>query len=251
MARLDGRVAIITGGEGSVGRATARAFIREGARVALFGVSGPDLAEAGREFGAQALVTVTDVTDAAQVRAAVQQAVERFGRLDVVFSNAGIPGVVAPITEYPEDEFDRVLAVHVRGSFLTCKYTLPVLNDGGSVIITSSVVGLTSAPGITAYAVAKHALVGLMRTVAKEGAPRRIRANTIHPGPIDNEFQHGIEMAATGAPRDQAAKLFEQMIPLARHATPEEIAATVLFLASDDSAFMTGATVAVDGGMSI
>jgi NAD(P)-dependent dehydrogenase (short-subunit alcohol dehydrogenase family) len=113
------------------------------------------------------------------------------------------------------------------------------------------VVGLTSAAGICAYATAKHALVGLMRTLAKEMAPRGIRVNSIHPGPVDNEFQHRIEMAATGADRDRAASIFDGLIPLARHAAPEEVARAVLFLASDESSFVTGATLAVDGGMSI
>jgi len=113
------------------------------------------------------------------------------------------------------------------------------------------VVGLTSDAGICAYATAKHALVGLMRTLAKETAPRGIRVNTIHPGPVDNEFQHRIEMAATGAERDRAAAVFEGFIPLARHAAPDEVARAMLFLASDDSSFVTGATLTVDGGMSI
>jgi NAD(P)-dependent dehydrogenase (short-subunit alcohol dehydrogenase family) len=117
-------------------------------------------------------------------------------------------------------------------------------------VINSSVVGLTSDPGIAAYATAKHALVGLMRTLAKEVACRAIRVNTVHPGPIDNDFQHGIEMAATGRPAPAAAAAFDGMIPLGRHARPEEIATAVLFLACADSSFMTGATLVVDGGMS-
>jgi NAD(P)-dependent dehydrogenase (short-subunit alcohol dehydrogenase family) len=250
VGRLSGRVAVITGGEGSVGMATARAFVREGARVALLGIEAGQLAEGGRELGDEALAITCDVTVAAQVRAAITQTVQHFGRLDIVFSNAGIFGAVAPVADYPDDEFDRVLAVHVRGSFLLCKHAMPVLSDGGSIVINSSVVGLTSDPGITAYAVAKHAVVGLMRTVAKEGAARAIRVNTVHPGPIDNEFQHRIEMAATGAPRAEAAKVFDGMIPLGRHARPEEIAAAVLFLASDESSFVTGSALVVDGGMS-
>ncbi|GIE44666.1 SDR family NAD(P)-dependent oxidoreductase [Actinoplanes lobatus] len=252
MGRLDGQVALITGGEGSVGMATARAFVREGARVVLAGIAEPGLAAAGRELGDDAAsCTVTDVTDPASVRAAVAHTVRRFGRLDIVFSNAGISGPVAPVAGYPDDEFDRVLAVHVRGSFLTCKYSLPVLSDGGRIVINSSVVGLTSDPGIAAYATAKHAVVGLMRTLAKEVAGRAIRVNTVHPGPIDNDFQHGIETAATGRPAPEAAAVFDEMIPLRRHARPDEIAAVVLFLASADSSFMTGATLVVDGGMSI
>ena len=252
MGRLDGQVALITGGEGSVGRATARALVREGCRVVLAGISSDGLASARLEFGDEvAAVVHTDVTDAASVRAAVSSTVARFGRLDVVFSNAGIAGVIAPVAEYPDDEFDRVLAVHVRGSFLTCKYSLAALPDGGRIIINSSVVGLTADPGISAYATAKHALVGLMRTLAKEVASRAIRVNTIHPGPIDNDFQHAIEVAATGASPDRATELFNEMIPLRRHATPDEIAAAVLFLAGPDSSFMTGATLVVDGGMSV
>jgi NAD(P)-dependent dehydrogenase (short-subunit alcohol dehydrogenase family) len=195
--------------------------------------------------------SVTDVTDGQQVKAAVAAATQRFGRLDVVLSNAGISGVVAPVTEYPEDVFDDVLAVHVRGSFLVCKHAVPVMGPGGSIIITSSVVGLTADPGICAYATAKHALVGLMRVLAKETAPLGIRVNTLHPGPVDNDFQHAIEVAVTGQAQPRAAQEFDAHIPLGRHATPAEVARATLFLASPDSSFVTGATVAVDGGMSI
>jgi NAD(P)-dependent dehydrogenase (short-subunit alcohol dehydrogenase family) len=139
----------------------------------------------------------------------------------------------------------------VRGTFLVCKHTIPVVRAGGSVIITSSVVGLTSAAGICAYATAKHAQIGLMRTLAHETAGRGIRVNTIHPGPIDNEFQHAIEMEITGAPREEAAKTFDRLIPFGRHADPDEVARVVLFLAGEESSFMTGGTIPIDGGMSI
>lgn len=249
--RLRGKAAIITGGEGSIGMATARAFAAEGARVCLIGLVEDELRAGACELGDAAIWTVADVTSSVQVKTAVARAAEAFGRLDVVVSNAGISGVIAPVAEYPEEVFDQVLAVHVRGSFLVCKHSLPYLKAGASVVITSSVVGLTSAAGICAYATAKHALVGLMRTLAKETAPRGIRVNTIHPGPVDNEFQHRIEIEATGAERDRAASLFERLIPLARHATPDEVARAMLFLASDESSFVTGATLTVDGGMSI
>jgi NAD(P)-dependent dehydrogenase (short-subunit alcohol dehydrogenase family) len=250
MGRLDGKAAIITGGEGSIGMATARAFVAEGASVFLAGIAEPELKSGAAELGGNAAWAVTDVTDSGQVKAAVDAALDRFGRLDVVVANAGVSGAIAPIADYPEDAFDRTLAVHVRGAFLLCKHAVPHLAAGASVIITSSVVGLMAAPHIAGYSTAKHAQVGLMRTLAAELAPRGIRVNTIHPGPVDNEFQHGIEVMATGADRDKAATIFNQMIPLARHAAPTEIARAMVYLASDDSSFMTGATLAVDGGMS-
>ena len=250
MGRLAGRAAIITGGEGSIGMATARAFIAEGASVFLAGLSEPGLKEGAAELGDKAAWKVTDVTDSAAVKAAVDQAVERFGRLDIVVANAGIAGATGPIADYPEDAFDRTIAVHVRGAFLLCKHSVPYLAGGASIIITSSVVGLTAAPHIAGYSTAKHAQVGLMRTLAAELAPRAIRVNTIHPGPVDNDFQRRVEAAATGAERAAAQQIFDQMIPLRRHAAPDEIARAMVFLASDDSSFMTGATLAVDGGMS-
>lgn len=252
MGRLSERVAIITGGEGSLGLATARTFVAEGAKVALLGLDEDRLSAARAELGDDAAYgRITDVTDAGQVAEAVKAIMERFGRIDIVFSNAGISGPVVPVHEYPDEEFDQVVAVNVRGSFLMCKHCLPHMREGGSIVITSSVVGLTSGENIAGYATAKHAVVGLMRTVAKEAAPRGIRVNTVHPGPIDNEFQQRVEVAATGASVDRARKMFDRLIPLGRHARPEEVARIVLFLASDDSSFITGATLAADGGMSI
>ena len=250
--RLANKVALITGGAGSIGLATAHAFVTEGAHVMLVDLARADLERATSTLGENAAAwSEADVTSSEQVQSAVSATVERFGRLDVAFANAGIFGTVAPVVDYPVDVFERVLAVNVIGSFLVSKHALSVMRDGGSLIINSSVVGLTSDAGISAYATSKHAVVGLMRTAAKEMAPRGIRVNSLHPGPTDNAFQHAIEVEAIGAPEDQAAKVFEGMIPLARHATPEEIARAVVFLASDESAFMTGATLAVDGGLSI
>jgi NAD(P)-dependent dehydrogenase (short-subunit alcohol dehydrogenase family) len=253
MGRLDGKAALITGGGGSIGGATARAFAAEGARMVLVDLDEEGLDRVVSELGSDvAAAAIADVTDSTAVRGAVDLAIERFGGLHLAFANAGVFGSHAPVAEYPEDLFDHVMAVNVRGSFLVCKHAMAAMGDGpGSIVINSSVVGLTSAPGILAYATAKHALVGLMRTAAQEGAPKGIRVNSVHPGPVDNRFQHAIEVNATGAPEDEAARIFEGMIPLDRHAHPDEIARTVLFLASDDASFITGATLAADGGMSI
>jgi NAD(P)-dependent dehydrogenase (short-subunit alcohol dehydrogenase family) len=252
MARLEQKVALITGGESGIGLACARLFVAEGARVHLAGLAKDKLEAAAAELGPQAAGwSVTDVTEEDQVVAALRQAMDRFGRLDVLLSNAGIAGDQGLITSYPTDVFRRVVDVHVLGAFLVLKHGLPCLAEGGSVIITSSVVGLTSAPGICAYATAKHAQVGLMRTAAKEMAGRGIRVNTLHPGPTATAFQQAIEVAATGAPPDEAARIFDAMIPLGRHASPEEIARSALYLASSESSFVTGATIAVDGGMHV
>jgi NAD(P)-dependent dehydrogenase (short-subunit alcohol dehydrogenase family) len=249
--RLRDKVALISGGGGSIGAATARLFAAEGARVVVVDLDEQPLAGLTDELGADRCAhAVADVTDSEQVRAAVALAVERFGGLDIAFANAGIFGVPAPIAEFPEDVFDKVMAVNVRGSFLLAKHALAAMRDGGSLIFNSSVVGLLSEAGICAYATSKHAIVGLMRTAAKEGAPRGIRVNSVHPGPVDNRFQHTIEVDVTGAPEAKAAELFEENILLGRHASPEEIARTVLFLAGDESSFVTNATLSVDGGMS-
>ena len=180
---LRGKAALITGGEGSIGMATARAFVAEGARVCLVGLVADELRAGAASLGDAATWAVADVTDSVPVKTAVAAAAEAFGRLDVVVSNAGIAGVIAPVADYPEDVFNQVMAVHVRGSFLVCKYSLPHLRSGASIVITSSVVGLTSAAGICAYATAKHALVGLMRTLAKECRAARYPGQHDPPGP--------------------------------------------------------------------
>jgi NAD(P)-dependent dehydrogenase (short-subunit alcohol dehydrogenase family) len=251
MARLQDKVALITGGESGIGLATAHLFVSEGARVHLLGIDEGKLTAAVDELGHdQALSSVADVTDEDAVRRAVAAGVDRYGRFDIVVSNAGISGDVAPIAEYPSDVFARTLAVHVLGAFHVLKHTIPHIPDGGSVIITSSVVGLIGPPGVSAYVAAKHAQVGLMRTAAKELAGKRIRVNTIHPGPTSTPFQDDIEMRSTHLPRDEAAKAFDQMIPLGRHTTTEEIAQGMLYLASDESAMITSHRLSIDGGMS-
>jgi NAD(P)-dependent dehydrogenase (short-subunit alcohol dehydrogenase family) len=190
------------------------------------------------------------VRRAADVQAAIAATVERWGSIDVLFSNAGNAGVIAPLADYPEEVFDDVFRVHVKGAFLMCKYGIPQMKDGGSVIITSSVAGLRGDAGVYGYITAKHAQIGLMRSVSKEAARRRIRVNTIHPGPTRNSFQSGIEEQLSVVLGRDAGRFFDDLIPLGRHAAPEEIARSVLFLASDASSFITGSTLVVDGGMS-
>jgi len=249
---LDGKVCIITGGAGSLGAATARLFLAEGARVMLVDRSAENLAAIEAEFGNDAVATcVADVSSADDTAAYVAAAMQRFGRLDVLFSNAGNFGSVGPIETYPDEDFDAVYAVHVRGAYLACKHASPHMSEGGSIVITSSVAATRGDAGVYGYITAKHAQIGVMRCLAKELAPRRIRVNTIHPGPIENEFQFSVERGLSEVLGRDAMAFFDEMIPLHRHGKPEEIARSVLYLASDQSSFTTGAMLMVDGGMSI
>lgn len=251
MPRLTDKVCLLTGGAGSVGLATAKLFVKEGARLMLVDLREADLAGAAAVLASERVATfVADVSKSTEVAAAVAATVARWGKIDVLFSNAGNFGVVAPIASYPEDTFNSVLSTHVKGAFLMCKHATPEMNDGGSVIITSSVAGVRGDPGVYGYITAKHAQIGLMRCLAKELAPRGIRVNTIHPGPISNGFQDAVEADLSKIIQRDGAAFFNEMIPLGRHATPEEVAQSVLYLASDESRFTTGSRLMVDGGMS-
>lgn len=247
---LKGKVCVITGGAGSVGQASARRFLAEGAKVMLVDLNPADLSEAAEALASAEVATVAaDVSQAESAKNYVSATVDRWGKFDVLFSNAGNQGPIQPTFDYPENAFDQVLAVHVRGAFLACKYGIPQMNDGGSVIITSSVVGTVGAPGSLAYVTAKHAQVGLMRTVALEAAARNIRVNTLHPGPIDNGFQLRVERGISQLSGMDGTSMINEMVALKRHAKPDEIARSALYLACELSSYVTGTTLIVDGGM--
>jgi NAD(P)-dependent dehydrogenase (short-subunit alcohol dehydrogenase family) len=254
--QMQGKVCVITGGAGSIGQASAKLLYAEGAKVMLTDLNEAALKEAAARISGDSSADnlawcAADVTKSDQVKNAIARTVSRFGKIDVLFSNAGNFGTVAPISEYPEDVFDSVLAVHVKGAFLTAKHAVPHMNDGGSIIITSSVAGVTGDPGVYGYITAKHAQVGLMRVMAKELAGRNIRVNTLHPGPVDNAFQLNVEQKLGAIIGRDGTQFFDDIIPLHRHVRPEEVARSVLFLASDASSFTTGSLLMVDGGMSI
>jgi NAD(P)-dependent dehydrogenase (short-subunit alcohol dehydrogenase family) len=251
MGALQGKVCLITGGAGSLGRAVAKLFADEGAKLVLSDLDESALANARDEIGNKQTVTVSgDVTRAEDAERIVETAMAAFGRLDVVVSNAGNFGTVAPIEEYPEEVFDAVYRVHVKGAFLLAQAAVPKMADGGSIIIMSSVAGTRGDPGVYGYITAKHAQIGLMRCLAKELAPRRIRVNTLNPGPVANSFQGAVEADLSGIIGRDGTEFFNEIIPLGRHAEPEEIARSALYLASDQSSFTTGTTLMVDGGMS-
>ena len=224
MGLLEGKVCIITGGAGSIGLATVEAFLAEGAKVMLVDLDAEKLARATQALNSdKAAFVAADVTDASQTRRYVSETVERWGKIDILLIIAGNDGPLMPITEYPEDLFDRIIATHVRGCFLSCKYSLPQMNDGGKIIITSSFVGVNGVPHNCSYVAAKHALMGLMRCVAKEVAPRRIRVNSVNPGPVDNEFMRTAEKTMSTMLGRDAGKWFDEQIPLGRHALPSKL----------------------------
>lgn len=250
MNRLENKTALITGGAGSIGLITAKKFIEQGASVILVDLNEEALIEAVSTLPkGKAGYVAADVSKSADVENYAKVALEKLGRIDIFFNNAGIEGVVKPIEEYPEDVFDKVIAVNVKGVWLGCKYVLPLMTEGGSIIITSSVAGLKGSAGTSAYNTSKHAVIGTMRSVALEAAPKKIRVNSVHPSPVDNRMMRSLESGFNEKDAAGVKTQLEKVMPLARYAQPDEIADLVLFLASDESKYMTGTTNVIDGGM--
>jgi NAD(P)-dependent dehydrogenase (short-subunit alcohol dehydrogenase family) len=254
---LRDKVVLITGGASGIGKATAAAFLAEGARVAIVDISTGDLAKAAADLGVEdgRLITLTaDVSNEDDVKAYVQATVEAFGTVDVFFNNAGIPGKLAPIVELDSEIFDRVIAINVRGAFLGLKHVLPIMyaKKSGSVINTSSIAGLTSGPGLgsTPYVTSKFAVTGMTRLTAMESAAHRVRVNSVHPGLTNTQLLRRTEAMLTdaGGDVDATRAAMESGVPLGRVGEPAEIADMVLFLASDASSFVTGSQFRIDGG---
>ncbi|MGE8381005.1 MAG: SDR family NAD(P)-dependent oxidoreductase, partial [Sphingobacterium sp.] len=198
MKKLDKQVAIITGGSGSIGKTTAKLFLEQGAYVMLVDLNEDALKTTVLELDSEDVkYFVADVSITAQVKAYINQTVKVFGEIDVFFNNAGIEGIVKSIEDYPENIFDRVMSVNVKGVWLGNKYVLPKMKDGASIIMTSSVAGILGFANLSAYVTSKHAVVGIMRATAIEAAPRKIRVNTIHPSPVNNRMMRSIEEGAS------------------------------------------------------
>ncbi|MDN3015552.1 SDR family oxidoreductase [Paenibacillus sp. BSR1-1] len=253
MERLSGKVAIITGGAGGIGKVTAKRFLEEGAKVVLVDLFQESLDKTKEELDpyGEVIVVRADVSKEEDVQNYVQKTVDHFGKIDVFFNNAGIEGKVAPITEQKVEDFDKVLSVNVRGVFLGLKHVLAVMKKQGhgSVINTSSVAGLHGSPNVTPYITSKHAVVGLTKACAVEVAPYQVRVNSIHPSPVNTRMMRSLEEGfAPGNPEAVKADL-AKAIPLGRYGESEDISNLVVFLASDESAFITGVQYRVDGGM--
>ncbi|MFC5465930.1 SDR family NAD(P)-dependent oxidoreductase [Lederbergia graminis] len=248
MERLSGKVAVITGGAGGIGKVTAERFLKEGAKVVLVDLFDDALQQVKEELGSlgEVLTVQADVSQEADVENYVKKTVEHFGKIDVFFNNAGIEGKVAPLVDQKVEDFDKVISVNVRGVFLGLKYVLPVLTKQGhgSVINTSSVAGLSGSPGVAPYITSKHAVVGLTKAAAVEVASANVRVNSIHPSPVNTRMMRSLE---EGLEVEQ--ETLAKSIPLGRYGESDDIANLVLFLASDESSFITGVQYRVDGGM--
>ena len=252
MARLEGKVAIITGGTGGIGRAAGALFAAEGARVLLVDLDQTALQQVASSIGAAASYAVADVTDPAQTEAYVATALERYGTVDLFLNNAGIEGDVAPITDYDLDTFDRVMAVNVRGAWLGLKYVMRAMRErGGSIVITSSTAGVMGTTGMSAYHTSKHAVIGLMRCAAMEGGPHGIRVNTVNPGPTETRMMRSIEDMRIPGRGEEIKHQLERRSLDGRYGEPEEVARMMLFLCSDEAAHCTGGVFMVDGGLSL
>jgi NAD(P)-dependent dehydrogenase (short-subunit alcohol dehydrogenase family) len=243
---FSGKKIIVTGATGDLGTAITRRLISQGAKVLAVAPNDAELSRlAGEVSGRGVLETfVADVSDAAQVLGYATRALELWGPVDGFVNNAGIQTPMRPIIEFPEEEFDRVMAVNVRGVFLGMKYVLPRMRDGGSVVNMSSALGLVGGAGIVAYVASKHAIIGMTKTAAIEQGARGIRVNAAAPGPIAGRmtFKLADEVFAG------SDKTFAETVPLGRHGTPEDVAGLVSFLLSDDASYATGTTHSVDGG---
>jgi NAD(P)-dependent dehydrogenase (short-subunit alcohol dehydrogenase family) len=250
MGRLEGKTVLITGASGGIGAASARLFVAEGANVTLVDRDEGALRALSTEFGDRALMCAADVSSSDDTQRYVAATLDRFGALHALFANAGIEGTVAPVHETAVEAFDRVIAVNVRGVFLGIKHAAPHIAraGGGSIVITSSVAGLLGSPGLAAYVTSKHGIIGLARAAALDLAPMRIRVNTVNPGPVDNRMMRGIEEQISPGHGSDVKTAFQDMVPLGRYGTNEEIALLALFLTSDESSYCTGSVFMADGG---
>ncbi|HKP23929.1 MAG TPA: SDR family oxidoreductase [Dongiaceae bacterium] len=251
MSRLNGKVAIVTGASSGIGRATAKLFAAEGAKVVVGARREAELKELVREIraaGGEALALAGDVQSELYAKNLVAAAVKSYGRLDVAFNNAGTLGPIGPSAEVAEADWNQALAVNLTSAFLGAKHQIPELlkQGGGSIIFTSTFVGHTASfPGVAAYAASKSGLIGLTQTLASEYGPQGVRVNAILPGAVDTPMYRAFNDT------EEKRTWLTNLHALKRAGKPEELARSVLYLASDDSAFVSGTAHLIDGGLSI
>ncbi|MCF1595190.1 SDR family NAD(P)-dependent oxidoreductase [Streptomyces muensis] len=247
MGKLDGKTAVITGGSSGIGLETAKKFVAEGAFVFITGRREEELAKAKAEIGANVSTVRGDIADLADLDRLWTQVKEERGSVDIIVANAGI-AAAARLPEATPEHFDKVFAINARGTFFTVQKAVPLLNDGGAIVLVSGLAHQLGWADFTAYSASKAAVRSYARSWAAEFKDRGIRVNTISPGPVDTPILDGL--AASSSPADQEALRagLAAGVPMGRLGRPEEIAASVLYLATDDSGYLTGADLPVDGG---
>ena len=254
MGKLEGRVGLLTGVSTGIGRAGAQLFAREGARLVLLDVNdaqGRETAELVTKSGGEVVFVTGDVSKAADVHRAVQLAVEKWGKLDLVWSNAGI-GVYKSVPDTDEDEWDRIVDVNLKGGFLVCKYAIPEIAKagGGTIVLTGSINSFDAAPQWAAYCATKGGVLMLAKAMAIDHAAQNIRVNVVCPGSVDTKLQEDwLRNRVSDLTYEEAVRADQSAHLLDRYATPEEVSKAALFLSCDDSSFSTGSAVLVDGGL--
>jgi NAD(P)-dependent dehydrogenase (short-subunit alcohol dehydrogenase family) len=244
--KLQNKVAFITGGTSGIGLETAKLFQAEGAKVIVTGTNPGRLEAAGKALGDNALVLSVDLCKPAEIERAVEEVRARYGRIDVVFANAGA-GTAAPLESVTPEQIEEQFSLNVSGLFFTIQKTVPLIPKGGSIVVTTSFLNAVGTPGLSILSATKAAIRSLVRSIGAELAPRGIRVNAVSPGPIATAFH--TKLGLTDAQLTETATAIQARVPLQRFGEAVEIARTALFLASDDSSFTTGAEIVVDGGL--
>jgi NAD(P)-dependent dehydrogenase (short-subunit alcohol dehydrogenase family) len=247
---MEKKVGIVTGGGSGIGRTTALAFARTGVKVVVGDVvleSAEETSHLIRQLGGESIAVPCDVSKSADVKILVDRTISAYGRLDYAFNNAGIPGAVAPVTDWPEETWDQTCSVNLKGVWLCMKYEIPeMLKQGKGVIVNnSSISGLVGCPGLSGYTASKHGVVGITKCVALEYAKQGIRVNAVCPASIRTPLTESVIEA-----HPEMKSFLENVQPIGRLGVAEEVAATVLWLCSDASSYITGLAVAIDGGVS-
>ena len=247
MGKLEGKVAVVTGGNSGIGLATAKEFKEQGARVVITGRDQQTLEDAKRVLGDGVEAVRSDTSNLTDIDRLFAMVKEKFGKIDVLFVNAGV-GKFAPIESVTEEFFDSIMDINFKGAYFTIQKALPLLNDNASIVLNASINAYIGMPNSSVYAASKAALITLARTLSAELVDRGIRVNVVSPGPVTTPIFGKLGMDEDDL--DETLRNIKTLVPMKRFGRPEEIAKTVLFLASDDSSFLLGTEIVADGGMS-